>query len=124
MHAAAGGTTTAGATLITNPAGNGIDIQSSTTLVTFGGTTVNKGASAGTGVNLGGAGTGNSGGVTFNSLDITASNGSGLVGRENSGTITVTNNTGGISATNGPAIDITKPSTSTPPGNGVCERQQ
>ena len=114
LHAVGGGLATAGTTTITNPAGIGIDIQSSTTLVTFGATTVNKGASAGTGVNLGGVGTGNTGGVTFASLDITASNGAGLVGAENSGAITVTSGTGNISATNAPAINITKPSTSTP----------
>ena len=114
LHAVGGGLTVAGVTTITNPAGTGIDIQSSTTLITFGGTTIDKSGTAGIGVNLGGVGTGNSGGVTFGSLAITASNGSGLVGAENSGTITVTTNTGSISATSGPAINITKTSTSTP----------
>lgn len=44
LHGAAGGTTTAGATTITNPAagGSGIDIQSSTTAVTFGNTAVTQ----------------------------------------------------------------------------------
>lgn len=113
LHSNGGGTTTAGATTISNPAGTGIDIQSSTTLITFGVTSVSK-AAAGVGVNLGGTGTGNLGGVTFNSLAITTASGAGLVGRENAGTITVTNGSGNISATGGPAIDITKPSTTTP----------
>lgn len=114
LHAVGGGSTNvAGATTITNPGGPGIDIRSSTTAVTFAATTVSK-IAAGTGVNLGGAGTGNSGAVTFASLGITTGNGAGLLGAENSGTITVTTATGSISATGGPAIDITKPSTATP----------
>jgi Bacterial Ig domain/Calx-beta domain len=115
LHAVGGGNVNVtGATLIpaaaqTAPVGTGIDIQSlaTGTTVTFAATTVNKG-NAGTGVNLGGAATGNVGNVTFNSLAITASNGSGLVGTGNTGTTTVTTNAGNIAATNGPAINITK----------------
>jgi hypothetical protein len=109
LHAVGGGTTTVtGATSITNPAGNGIDIQSSTTTIAFADATVNKDSSAGTGANLGGVASGNSGDVTFNSLAITTSNGSGLVGTNNTGEINVDTNAGNISSTGGPAIDITK----------------
>ncbi len=104
-HTAAGGTTTVtGATSITNPGGIGISIQNSTTAVTFAGTTVNKGASAGTGVDI----SNSSGTTTFNSLGITTSNGTGLFGVNNTGQINVTTNAGSIASTSGPAINITK----------------
>ncbi|MEO6758518.1 MAG: Ig-like domain-containing protein, partial [Saprospiraceae bacterium] len=109
LHGAGGGTTTVtGATTITNPGGIGIDIQNSATTVTFAGTTVNKGSSAGAGVNLGGAASGNSGNTTFNSLAITTSNGAGLVGTNNAGQINVTTNAGSISAASGAAINISR----------------
>ncbi|MGH9967469.1 MAG: Calx-beta domain-containing protein [Pyrinomonadaceae bacterium] len=115
LHAVGGGNATiTGATTIpaaaqTAPVGTGIDIQSLAggTAVTFAATTVNKG-NAGTGVNLGGAAAGNVGNVTFNSLAITTSNGSGLVGTNNGGQINVTTNAGNIASTNGPVINITK----------------
>lgn len=133
LHAVGGGlTTVTGTTTITNPGGVGIDIQSSTTAVTFAGTTVTK-SSAGVGVNLGGTGTGNSGAVTFNSLAITTSNGAGLIGVNNTGQITVTTNSGSIAAAGGAAINIARTGGNTPvtlnftnvgtsssPGNGIA----
>jgi hypothetical protein len=105
LHSVGGGTTTVtGATTITNPTGTGISIQNSTTAVSFAATTVNKGASAGTGVDLGN----NSGNTTFASLSITTSNGTGLLGVGNTGQINVTTNAGSIASTGGAAINISK----------------
>jgi hypothetical protein len=109
-HDGGGSLSVTGATTITNPGGTGIDIRSLAlaTPVSFAATTVNKGATTGTGVNLGGGATGNAGNVTFASLAITTSNGTALLGVNNTGSITVTTNGGSISATGGPAVDITK----------------
>jgi hypothetical protein len=98
LHAVGGGATTVtGTATITNPGGTGVDVQSSTTAVTFNGLTVNKGASAGTGVAL----TSNTVAPAFGTLAVTASNGTG-VSISSSGLST----TGGsIVATNGPAIN-------------------
>jgi len=104
--AGGGNVTVSGTTLITNPGGNGIDIQNSTSTVSFAGTTVNKGASSGTGVNLGGAASGNSGTESFSSLTITTSNGAGLVGTNNTGQITTS--AGSISAGSGAALIISR----------------
>ncbi|HZI18137.1 MAG TPA: Ig-like domain-containing protein [Pyrinomonadaceae bacterium] len=106
LHANGGGTVNvAGATTITNPAGIGIQIQSSTTAVTFAATTVTKDTTAGVGVSLGS----NSGNTTFSNLAVTTSNGAGLVGTENTGQINVTNAAGSqINATAGASVDITK----------------
>ncbi|MET0625168.1 MAG: Ig-like domain-containing protein, partial [Pyrinomonadaceae bacterium] len=76
LHGAGGGTTTVtGATSITNPGGNGIDIQNSNAAVTFAATTVGKN-NAGTNVNLSNNG---ANATSFSSLAITASSGAGLV---------------------------------------------
>jgi hypothetical protein len=98
LHAVGGGATNVtGATTITNPGGTGVDIQNSASSVTFNGVTVNKGASAGTGVNL----ASNTTAPNFGTLAITASNGTGLASN-NSG---IVNGSGSIAATNGPAIN-------------------
>jgi hypothetical protein len=109
-HDGGGSLSVTGATTIANPGGTGIDIRSLAlaTPVSFAATTVNKGSTAGTGVNLGGGATGNAGNVTFASLAITTSSGTALLGVNNTGSITVTTNGGSISATGGPAVDITK----------------
>jgi hypothetical protein len=106
LHANGGGiVNVTGATTITNPAGVGIHIQSSTTAVTFAATTVNKDTTAGVGVFL----SSNSGNTTFDSLGVMTSNGAGLAGTENTGQINVTNAAGSsISAASGPSLDITK----------------
>jgi hypothetical protein len=117
LHAAGGNVSVTGTTLIpaaaqTAPAGTGIDINALAvgTSVTFADVTVNKG-NAGTGVSLGTVANPNLGNVSFNSLGITASNGTALLSAANTGTtgsITVTTNAGSIAATGGPAINITK----------------
>ncbi|MGH9958051.1 MAG: beta strand repeat-containing protein, partial [Pyrinomonadaceae bacterium] len=103
------GTTMIPGAALTAPVGTGIDIQSlaTGTAVSFAATIVNKG-NAGTGVNLGGGATGNVGNVTFNSLSITTTNGTGLLGTGNTGQAIVTTNAGSIAAAGGPAINITK----------------
>jgi hypothetical protein len=100
LHAVGGGTTTVtGTATITNPTGTGVDIQSSASAITFGGLTVNKGASTGTGMSL----ASNTVVPSFGVLTVTASNGSGLVASSSGA-----NSTGGsIAATNGPAINAT-----------------
>jgi uncharacterized repeat protein (TIGR01451 family) len=108
LHANGGGAVTvSGATTITNPGGIGIQISASTTGVSFAATTVNKGSSAGVGVDI----SGSSGNTTFNSLAVTTMNGAGLVGTNNTGQINVTSAAGsGIAATGGPALNISKAS--------------
>ncbi|MET0650820.1 MAG: Ig-like domain-containing protein, partial [Pyrinomonadaceae bacterium] len=93
FHNNGGGTTSVtGQTTITNPGGKGIDIQDSTTAVTFANTTVN--GSAGTGVELGGAGDANSGAVTFADLDIAPdANVRAFQAVDNTGQITTTSGT-------------------------------
>ena len=99
------GTTSIPAAGQTAPVGTAIDIQSLAvgTAVTFASTIVNKG-NAGTGANI----ASNSGDVTFSSLAVTTSNGSGLVGTNNTGQINVTTNAGSIASTGGSAINISK----------------
>src|SRR6185503_19022817 len=78
-----GAVTVSGATSITNPGGNGIDIDSSNANISFAGTTVSKNA-AGTAVDL----TNNAGRtISFTSLAITNSVGIGLNANA-SGTVT------------------------------------
>ena len=101
LHGAGGGlVSVTGATTITNPGGIGIDVQSSNADLSFAATTVNKGATAGTGVRLL---NNTSRTISFSSLAITASNGVGL--QANTGGAI---NTGGgsISATGGPSLDL------------------
>ncbi|MCA1635797.1 MAG: cadherin-like domain-containing protein, partial [Acidobacteria bacterium] len=78
-------TNVTGAATITNPGTTGIDIQNSNAAISFAATTVNKGASTGTGVNLAtnGANT-----TSFSSLAITTSNGVGLAA-SSGGSVTI-----------------------------------
>jgi len=102
LHGAGGGAVTVtGATSITNPGGNGIDIDTSNANVAFAATTVSKNA-AGTAVDL----TNNTGRtISFTSLAITNSVGIGLNANA-SGTVTV--GAGSISTTGaGPAATLT-----------------
>jgi hypothetical protein len=107
LHSINGGTLVAGATTVTNQAGTGsaVFIDNSASNITLGATTVNKiGAAAGVVINaLAAAAT-----VTFTSLEVTTSNGAGLVGTENLGQVIVTNNGGSINATGGAAIALSK----------------
>lgn len=97
LHAAGGGATTvAGLTTVTNPGGTGVEVQSSASSVTFNGVTVNKGATAGTGINL----VSNTVGPSFGALNVTASNGTGV----SISTSPITTAGGTVAATNGPAI--------------------
>jgi len=101
LHGAGGGpVSVTGTTTITNPGGIGIDVQSSNANLSFAATTVNKGATAGTGVRLI---NNTSRTISFSSLAITASNGTGLLANTG-GAI----NTGGgsIGATGGPSLDL------------------
>ncbi|MEY2591780.1 MAG: large repetitive protein [Acidimicrobiaceae bacterium] len=99
LHSTGGGpVTVSGATVIT-PGGTGIDIQNANANVTFAGVTVNKGASAGTGVNLGSNATRT---ISFGALSINTSNGSGLIA---SGGGTVGFTSGAIGAAGGSAIN-------------------
>jgi hypothetical protein len=107
LHAGGGGAVSVtGATTITNPGGTGIDIAdvaSNAGNITFSGVTVNKGATAGTGVNIHGSNTGRT--ITFGALSITTSAGTALaaplVGSTNG---TISTSVGTISATGGSAI--------------------
>ncbi|HEX8473267.1 MAG TPA: Ig-like domain-containing protein, partial [Pyrinomonadaceae bacterium] len=103
LHGAGGGTTNVtGATNITNPGGNGIDIQNSNAAISFAATTVGKN-NAGTAVNLANNGTNT---TSFSSLAITASNGAGLVTSAggsltvSTGSVTTTGTGVGVSLTN------------------------
>ncbi|HEV2706673.1 MAG TPA: Ig-like domain-containing protein, partial [Pyrinomonadaceae bacterium] len=100
LHAVGGGAVSAGATTITNPAGIGINVLNSNAGLSFGATTVNKNATAGTGVSLS---TNTSQTISFASLNITTSNGTGLLASAG-GTINVTG--GSVAATSGPALDL------------------
>ncbi|HEX6622271.1 MAG TPA: Ig-like domain-containing protein, partial [Pyrinomonadaceae bacterium] len=101
LHNLGGGAVSVtGATSITNPGGVGISVNDSNASLSFAATTVNKGASAGTGVSL----TNNtSDTIGFTTLAVTTSNGTGLVAT-GGGTI----NTGGgsIVAAGGPSVDL------------------
>jgi hypothetical protein len=97
LHAVGGGATTVtGATTITNPGGTGVDIQGSASAVSFNGVTVNKGATAGTGVSL----ATNTNGPSFGALNVTTSNGTGVAIANSP----ITTAGGTVSATTGPAI--------------------
>jgi hypothetical protein len=97
LHAVGGGNTTVtGLTTITNPGGTGVDIQGSASAVSFNGVTVNKGATAGTGVSL----ATNTTGPSFGPLNVTTSNGTGVAIANSA----ITTAGGTVSATTGPAI--------------------
>ena len=99
---AVGGSFTITTTNIVNPTGTGIDVQSSTVAAggfNFGSTTVNKSSTVGIGVDL----ASNTGTISFSSLVVTTSNGTG-VAASSSGTVNVSG--GSIAATGGPALLI------------------
>lgn len=91
LHAVGGGgVSVTGATLITNPGGNGIDIDSSNANITFAATTVNKNSTSNMGVDL----TNNATRIiTFSSLAVTTG-GAFALNTNNSGTVNVTNASG------------------------------
>ena len=101
LHGAGGGAVSVtGATTITNPGGIGIDVGGSNANLTFAATTVNKGSTAGTGVRLLNNASRT---ITFSTLAVTTSNGTGLLANTG-GAI----NTGGgsVSATGGPSLEL------------------
>ena len=80
LHSNGGGTTTIGGPFsITNPTGNGIDIQNSNVNLSFPATSVDKGTTANTGVNLVNNATRT---ITFSTLDINTNGGVGLVAQQ------------------------------------------
>ena len=90
-------------TNIQNTGGAGINVTSSSATHNFGNTTVN--ATGGTGIILGGSGTGNSGAATFGSLTITPDSGvAGINAQQNTGAITSTSGT--VTTTNATAVSI------------------
>jgi hypothetical protein len=105
-----GAVSVTGATTVTNPTGNGIDVQNSNANLSFAATTVGKN-NAGTGINIVNNPTRT---ITFSSLAVTTANGTGLNATNSSlvGTIiNVTNATGsfinatGTGSTAAPAIN-------------------
>ncbi len=110
LHAVGGGAATVtGATTITNPGGIGISIDAANAALSFAATTVNKGASAGTGVHLNGNGANT---IGFASLAITTSSGTGLFAASG-GTLSIGGSGNTIAATGGPAVDVTSTSLGT-----------
>jgi hypothetical protein len=96
------------ATNIQNTGGAGMQITSSSATLNFGNTTVN--ATGGTGVILGGAGTGNSGAITFGALNVSPDSGvAAISATQNTGAITSTSGT--VTTTNATAINVTGTST-------------
>jgi hypothetical protein len=92
LHGGGGGVVNVtGATSITNPAGNGIDVDGSNANLSFAATTVDKSTTSGTGVDLTNNATRT---IGFTSLAVTTSNGVAL-NTNNSGTV----NAGGGSLT-------------------------
>ena len=109
--ATVGGSFTSTTTNIVNPTLTGIDVQSAPagSSFSFGGTTVNKGSTSGTGLNL----TTNSGTISFSSLAVTTSAGVGLTasgGTVNVTTGSITSN-GNANASPGAALNITAATT-------------
>lgn len=108
LHAVGGGiTNVTGATTITGTGGRGIDIEDSTTAVTFSNVTV--GTTGGTGVFL----EDNSGAITFADFDVTPNANQKAVTINNSGG-TVTATSGDLSATGNSVLEITGPAGRTP----------
>ena len=108
LHTVAGGITNiTGATSITGTGGRGIDIEDSTTAVTFANVTV--GTSGGTGVFL----EDNSGAITFADFDVTPNANQKAVTVNNS-TGAVTATSGDLSATGNSVLEITGPAGRTP----------
>ncbi len=104
LHSNGGGTTTfGGAVTITNPTGNGIDIQNSNVNLSFPATSVDKGTTGNIGVNLVNNSTRT---LSFSTLDINTSGtgGTGLVAN-NSGAVNVTTAAGSeITSASNPAM--------------------
>ncbi|MDQ3743497.1 MAG: cadherin-like domain-containing protein, partial [Acidobacteriota bacterium] len=105
LHATGGGAVSVtGATTITHPGSTGVDISGSNANITFGGgVSIDKSATAGTGVSITGTNTGKT--FNFNSLSITTSSGTALFANSTGGTVSTSGGT--ISATGGSAIDAT-----------------
>lgn len=101
LHGAGGGAVSVtGAMTVTSPGGVGISIGNSNADLSFGATTVNKSLTAGTGVSL----TNNaSRTISFTSLAVTTSNGTGFLAN---GGGAINTGGGGISATGGPSLDM------------------
>jgi uncharacterized repeat protein (TIGR01451 family) len=108
LHAVGGGSTSiTGATSISGTGGRGIDIEDSTTAVTFSNVTV--GTTGGTGVFL----EDNSGAITFADFDVTPNANQKAVTINNS-TGTVTATSGDLSANGNSVLEITGPAGRTP----------
>jgi len=104
-----GGTFTSGTTTVTNPAGIGIDVQTSVAGGTISLGTTSATSSGGTGVNL----ASNLGNVTFGALTVSPDTGQrGLLATENAGTLTVSGGT--ITTTGATAVEITRAAGTTP----------
>ncbi len=104
-----GGTFTSGTTTVTNPAGIGIDVQTSVAGGTISLGTTSATLSGGTGVNL----ASNAGNVTFGALTVSPDgNQRGLLATENAGTLTVPSGT--ITTTGATAVEITRTAGTTP----------
>jgi hypothetical protein len=113
----ASGSLSIGTTTISNPTGVGIAAVSSSATLSFGNTTAN--GSGGAGVVLGGSGTGNTGTITFGSLNIAPdANQKGLVATDNTNTITATSGaistSTAIGPTNAAGVEISRSSSATP----------
>lgn len=107
--AGVGGSLTSGTTTVTNPAGIGIDIQTSVAGGTISLGPTSATASGGTGVNL----ASNAGNVTFGALTVTPdANQRGLLATENAGTLTVPSGT--VTTTGATAVEITRSAGTTP----------
>ncbi|HWO02277.1 MAG TPA: HYR domain-containing protein [Blastocatellia bacterium] len=102
-----GGNMSSGSTIVTNPTGIGISINTSSAAFNF--STTSSTGSGGTGVSL----TANTGTITFGALTITPdANQRGLLATDNSNTITIPS--GAITASGGIAVEITRSSSTTP----------
>jgi hypothetical protein len=101
------GSTTSGATTVTNSTGIGISVNTSGGSFGFANTSVT--GAGGTGVSL----TTNTGAITFGSLTITAAGSQrALLATDNTNTITATS--GAITSATGTAVEITRASSTTP----------
>lgn len=96
-----GSLTVTGSTGITNPAGTGISIATSTAALSFASTSIDKSASAGTGLSI----TGSSGTTGFSNLAVTTSAGTGVL--VSGSPLSVGGSASTIAATGGPALDLT-----------------
>jgi len=104
IHGAGGGAVNVtGATSITNPGGNGIDIDSSNANISFAATTVNKNSSAGIGVDLTNNATRT---ISFTSLTVTTTTGFAL-NTNNAGTVNATTGSLTQSGAGGGAASLT-----------------